>query len=1147
MTKIIVATKQALINVTREADDIVKELSGLKMVCESVQHICEKARGDYGSQALPPSDATRLKELCGRLALSVEDCKGYMNQLESLFNVIFGTSNRVWTRKSIMKIAVKQLLKKDELQEIQRKISKHRSNIQGDITCLSSFYQFELLEYSRQSLKTINSMSTTIDAIQTLMRSFHCTVNQYLQPNVQSQFQPSLFSVRSIHLVDPDTKHDHRDESLGNFHFADSFQSRQSLPRKRIHASYKDSDRNHTLVSVHNGGRTITNNGLKVEEIASRSESGSSINEIFNVPHFSIDGFVGREHLVTEITSHLIPSSQTYRSFDKPIIFSGLGGMGKTHLALKVAYTLRDSYFAIFWIDASSDQLARASWADIAIALGLEPNLQRTYDYLLTLKCPWLVIVDGLDNTHLKHFIPSGNFGRIVITTRLPLHELVYAGITVQKHYHLERLSNEESVQLLVTKMVRIEPLSNSDMESFTELIEMLQYIPLALVQAASYMRSRSIGPVEYAKLYRATSFVDMETASMESSLSRTVRIAIERLTDDALQILKLISFFYGDNIPIKILFVGHPNHSEKARNNGEVADDENSASPFPQTSFPIIRHVYSIACQLSDISTFKRLCQRPSVLPRILRPSIDSRASKARVYAALTSLAQYALIRLNRERTIISIHRLIADFVVTTFDNLAEKATTCEAALTTLTDCVELENQTFGNVVLHIDSRNLLPHIMNVEQWSQEICQQYQAKQQSIGQMRFILPRFWWQDSTSAKSDPLRLMKLSVVYFTNGEYQSARIMREQALSLLLQHGGTMLNPQCVHTSSALALTYHRLHLFDKAIEQQRQSVEASEKLYGKESNITLGMVDILGLYYLSRGDLNESLQYSQQARLGLEKLPQNIPKNKTALTALNHLGAVQAQYYRWEKSRELCKMALDGLQRSDPEGSEIWLAKQNIAIATIRLNDSDYFAEAEELITDVWNHWNDSLGEKHPTTLLTVFNRCRILFCRNMISEAENLLRPALKVAETRLGAKHFSFLSAHLLLACIKLRQRDYTQAEVILIEVNDSYAELEYASNHVDRIATLWYLMECYKEQYRFDEALEIWEEMYDSLKISMNSNLRTKHPLAKNLHIKRQELETLKHSAKIAMMRMLESNANVDSQVSQIEGAVPQAVP
>ena len=169
-------------------------------------------------------------------------------------------------------------------------------------------------------------------------------------------------------------------------------------------------------------------------------------------------------------------------------------------------------------------------------------------------------------------------------------------------------------------------------------------------------------------------------------------------------------------------------------------------------------------------------------------------------------------------------------------------------------------------------------------------------------------------------------------------------------------------------------------------------------------------------------------------------------------------------------------------------------------------------------------------MGDEHPTTLLAIFNKSRVLLRRGKIQEAEDVLLPALDVAECRLGSKDFGFLAARVLLACIKLRQCSYTQAEQILVEVNDSYTVMNFSSDHMGRIITLWYLMECYKEQCKFDDALEVYEEMSDSMKTTMNFNLRVKHPLAKNLNIKRQELEGLKQGARIATMRALEANLN-----------------
>ena len=295
VTKIFIATKQVLISITNEADDTVKELSGLKSVCESVHHICEKIKGDYGSPALSTSDAIRTRELCGRLALSVEDCNGYMDQLEMLSVRVSGTTDIGRNRKSVVMSAIKQFLKKDELQEIRGKIFTHRSNIQGELACLSSFCQFNLVEYSKQSLKTMSIMNASINTIQNSMQSSHSIIDQYLQPAIKSPFQLFLFSVRSIQLVISGTRYYHRDNILDKLDIIADTRLRESRPQEENRSSYKGSDRAFTLASAQTVGRVMTSNEPQVEDLPSKSETRASVNKIFNVPYPPVSGFVGRK------------------------------------------------------------------------------------------------------------------------------------------------------------------------------------------------------------------------------------------------------------------------------------------------------------------------------------------------------------------------------------------------------------------------------------------------------------------------------------------------------------------------------------------------------------------------------------------------------------------------------------------------------------------------------------------------------------------------------------------------------------------------------------------------------------------------------------------------------------------------------------
>ena len=115
--------------------------------------------------------------------------------------------------------------------------------------------------------------------------------------------------------------------------------------------------------------------------------------------------------------------------------------------------------------------------------------------------------------------------------------------------------------------------------------------------------------------------------------------------------------------------------------------------------------------------------------------------------------------------------------------------------------------------------------------------------------------------------------------------------------------------------------------------------------------------------------------------------------------------------------------MAMEGLQKADLEGNELRLAKQNVAIAAIHLDEADPFAEAEHLIRDVLEQWKACHGIDHPTSLLATFSMVRVLLCSGRIRAAEDELLPALEVAESWLGSNDFSFLAARTLLACVKL----------------------------------------------------------------------------------------------------------------------------
>jgi hypothetical protein len=130
-------------------------------------------------------------------------------------------------------------------------------------------------------------------------------------------------------------------------------------------------------------------------------------------------------------------------------VIHGLGGIGKTQLAVEYARRNHNRYSALFWLDGSTEDRLRQSFIDMAHRLpqdqmtadAAEALRQLTIDadvvingVLQWLSLPsnkeWFLIIDNVDRDHLhkdrdpqaydvKKYFPSADYGSILITSRL--------------------------------------------------------------------------------------------------------------------------------------------------------------------------------------------------------------------------------------------------------------------------------------------------------------------------------------------------------------------------------------------------------------------------------------------------------------------------------------------------------------------------------------------------------------------------------------------------------------------------------------------------------------------------------------------------------------------------------------------------------
>lgn len=214
--------------------------------------------------------------------------------------------------------------------------------------------------------------------------------------------------------------------------------------------------------------------------------------------------FTGREPELAQLQKLLFTEGGP-----KKIAVFGLGGVGKTSLTIEFVYWIKNHHedYSIFWIPATTPESLQQAYLSVCKQLRLpgwdnkneDPKrlLQR---YLSQASAGrWLLVFDNADNINmwtgsqgsdqvsspLKDYLPTSQKGRIIFTSRdrKTAYNLVQRSEYIVK---VPELSKDVATKLLQKYVPKLDlVIHKDDVES---LLEQLTYLPLAIIQAASYI-----------------------------------------------------------------------------------------------------------------------------------------------------------------------------------------------------------------------------------------------------------------------------------------------------------------------------------------------------------------------------------------------------------------------------------------------------------------------------------------------------------------------------------------------------------------------------------------------------------------------------------------------------------------------------------
>ncbi len=675
---------------------------------------------------------------------------------------------------------------------------------------------------------------------------------------------------------------------------------------------------------------------------------------IWKVPYHRNPNFTGREELLQNLRMAL--ASKQPAALTQAI--HGLGGVGKTQLAVEYAYCFSHEYEVVWWLAAESPATLAADYAALAQPLTLPEKDAADQNLAIAAVRRWLNHHDGwllvFDNASdveaLRGYLPQATTGHMLITSRNPNWR------RFAQPFAVSNFAPEEAIDFLCKRT------GQTDHDAAAKLAEVLGHLPLALTHAAAYIEETGKPLADYFALYQQHRLKLLGRVKPSADYPYTVATtwelsfqAVQRQCAAATDLLHLCAFLAPEEIPWDLL--------QPALSQVEQLKTSALADPLESDAAVAVLRRYSLLEVKDQSLSLHRLVQQviQDRLPETERARWQEAAVRLVAEAFPSGVSPVDV------RTWPVCRRLLAHAL------LLSETEVVPDRVAFLCNQVGLYLQARAN---YVEAEPLCRRSLKI-------------REQQLGSEHL--------DVANSLNNLAELLR------SQGKYAEAEPLFRRSLKI----GEQQLGPEHPDVAAGLNNLAVSLKSQGKSAEAEplyRRSLKIFEQQLGPEHLDVANSLSNLAELLRSQGKYSEA---EPLCRRSLKIREQQLgSEHPDVALSLNNLAALLESQGNSAEAEPLCRRSLK--IREQQLGSEHPDVAQSLNNLALLLKSQGKYAEAEPLYRRSLEIREQQLGSEHPDVAQSLNNLALLLESQGKSAEAEPLYHRSLAIFEKTLGPEH-------------------------------------------------------------------------------------------------------------------------------------------